>query len=96
MRKNVSAEILTELVTKIEEGIFKKFKDTNLEYKKKYRAIVLNITDKKNENFFRRLITQEIPPSEVAGLSPEQMASDTLAEWRHKELHKVNYSDCEL
>lgn len=73
----------------IESGLFQQFKDPGVAYKKKYRAVVLNINDKKNDNFFRRLIRREIDPDRVVDLTQEQMASDSMAQWRQNEIKKV-------
>ncbi|GAV05596.1 hypothetical protein RvY_15700 [Ramazzottius varieornatus] len=91
LKQKYSVDDLKTLVAKIEDGLYEKFRHFDVDYKlykAKYRTIVLNINDKKNDNFFRRLITEEIHPADVVNLTQEQMASDALAEWRQKELHK--------
>ncbi|OWA51734.1 putative PHD finger protein 3 [Hypsibius exemplaris] len=99
LRNGYTEQHIEDIATGLETGLYEKFKDTNAEYKKKYRAIVLNIQDKKNENFYRRLITGVIPAEEVASLSQEQMASDSLTQWRHeverKELDSIIKAEME-
>lgn len=74
-----------ELTLNIELELYKYFKDTGAKYKAKYRSLVFNIKDTKNLTLFRKIADRSLTPDAVVRLSPEEMASQELAEWREKE-----------
>ncbi|XP_055327867.1 death-inducer obliterator 1-like [Paramacrobiotus metropolitanus] len=86
--QDISPAMISKIVDELEAGLFHNFKDTGNAYKRKYRTIVMNINDKKNENFFRRILRKEVHPDKVVDLTPEQMASDSMAQWRQNEIKK--------
>ncbi|XP_015115469.1 titin [Diachasma alloeum] len=76
---------ITELALNIELEMYKYFKDAGAKYKAKYRSLSFNIKDTKNLTLFRKIADRSLTPDAVVRLSPEEMASQELAEWREKE-----------
>ncbi|KAH1013913.1 hypothetical protein HUJ04_002834 [Dendroctonus ponderosae] len=90
--KNISIEIETEL--------YKCFGDTGQKYKNKYRSLIFNIKDPKNQTLWRRICEKSISSYELVRLSPDDMASQELAKWREQEakhqLDMIKKSEIEL
>ncbi|XP_023245015.1 uncharacterized protein LOC106637226 isoform X2 [Copidosoma floridanum] len=82
---NINEEEVKDLALKIELEMYKYFKDTGSKYKAKYRSLVFNIKDTKNLTLFHKIADHSLAPGAVVRLSPEEMASQELAEWREKE-----------
>ncbi|XP_043496042.1 titin homolog isoform X2 [Polistes fuscatus] len=78
-------EEIADLAFNIEMEMYKYFKDTGAKYKAKYRSLVFNIKDTKNLTLFRKIANKSLAPDAVVRLSPDEMASQELAEWREKE-----------
>lgn len=78
-------EEIADLAFNIELEMYKYFKDTGSKYKAKYRSLVFNIKDTKNLTLFRKIADHSLTPDAVVRLSPDEMASQELAEWREKE-----------
>ncbi|XP_018308243.1 titin homolog isoform X2 [Mycetomoellerius zeteki] len=78
-------EEIADLAFNIEFEMYKYFKDTGSKYKAKYRSLVFNIKDTKNLTLFRKIADRSLTPDAVVRLSPDEMASQELAEWREKE-----------
>ncbi|XP_011141994.1 uncharacterized protein LOC105184732 isoform X3 [Harpegnathos saltator] len=78
-------EEIADLAFNIELEMYKYFKDTGAKYKAKYRSLVFNIKDTKNLTLFRKIADRSLTPDAVVRLSPDEMASQELAEWREKE-----------
>ncbi|XP_070516432.1 death-inducer obliterator 1 isoform X2 [Cardiocondyla obscurior] len=76
---------ISDLAFNIELEMYKYFKDTGSKYKAKYRSLVFNIKDTKNLTLFRKIADYSLTPDAVVRLSPDEMASQELAEWREKE-----------
>ncbi|XP_059087874.1 death-inducer obliterator 1-like [Tigriopus californicus] len=80
-------EKLKELVNAIEKELYDIFnKDVGLKYKNQYRRLVFNIKDPKNIGLFRKIVTGKIGPKRLVDMSPEEMASKELQQWREAEL----------
>ncbi|KAL1497120.1 hypothetical protein ABEB36_008130 [Hypothenemus hampei] len=90
--KNISTEIEAEL--------YKCFGDTGQKYKNKYRSLIFNIKDPKNQTLWRRICEKSISSYELVRLSPDDMASQELAKWREQEakhqLDMIKKSEIEL
>ncbi|XP_050307605.1 death-inducer obliterator 1 isoform X2 [Anthonomus grandis grandis] len=90
--KNISIEIEAEL--------YKCFGDTGQKYKNKYRSLIFNIKDPKNQTLWRRICEKSISSYELVRLSPDDMASQELAKWREQEakhqLDMIKKSEIEL
>lgn len=61
------------------------FKDVGMKYKAKYRSLMFNIKDRKNLTLWEKICDRSITPKQLVRLSPEELASQELAQWRDKE-----------
>jgi hypothetical protein len=78
---------LQDLANEIEEALFRYYnKDVGPKYKAKYRSLCFNIKDEKNTGLFRKIVSGKISPRSLVALSPEEMASKELQQWRQAEL----------
>ena len=58
-------------------------------YKARYRQLLFNLKDEKNEVLFRKVVHKEIKTSQLVLMSHDQLASEELSKWREEELKKV-------
>ncbi|XP_041803842.1 PHD finger protein 3 isoform X2 [Chelmon rostratus] len=82
---NMSVERASEVAKKTERELFHLYKDTDNKYKNKYRSLMFNLKDTKNNVLFQRVLKGEISPSNLIRMSPEELASKELAAWRKRE-----------
>ncbi|XP_034753239.1 PHD finger protein 3 isoform X1 [Etheostoma cragini] len=82
---DVSVERASEVAKKTERELFHLYKDTDNKYKNKYRSLMFNLKDTKNNVLFRRVLRGEISPGNLIRMSPEELASKELAAWRQRE-----------
>ncbi|XP_041645734.1 PHD finger protein 3 [Cheilinus undulatus] len=81
----ISVEQASEVAKKTEKELFHLYKDTDNKYKNKYRSLMFNLKDIKNNVLFKRVLRGEISPANLIRLSPEELASKELAAWRQRE-----------
>ncbi|PSN57524.1 hypothetical protein C0J52_01640 [Blattella germanica] len=81
----VAEEDLQDIALNIEEEMHTFFRDTGIKYKSKYRSLVYNIKDPKNLTLFRKILDKSVTPHQLVRLSPEELASQELAQWRERE-----------
>ncbi|XP_055387754.1 uncharacterized protein LOC129616242 [Condylostylus longicornis] len=83
-----------------EEEMFELFKDTGVKYKAKYRSLVFNIKDHKNKTLFKKICEKSIEPKQLVRMTPEELASQELAQWRENEnkhqLEMIKKSELDL
>ncbi|CAI8029088.1 Death-inducer obliterator 1 [Geodia barretti] len=84
----VAQERVEKIANQIEVKLFNLHGDINTKYKTKYRSLLFNLKDTKNQGLFRKVCLGQISPSELVKMKSEQYASDELAEWREKTLKK--------
>nr|XP_040033840.1 PHD finger protein 3 [Gasterosteus aculeatus aculeatus]XP_040033841.1 PHD finger protein 3 [Gasterosteus aculeatus aculeatus]XP_040033842.1 PHD finger protein 3 [Gasterosteus aculeatus aculeatus]XP_040033843.1 PHD finger protein 3 [Gasterosteus aculeatus aculeatus] len=82
---NVSVERASDVAKKTEKELFYLYKDTDNKYKNKYRSLMFNLKDTKNNVLFKRVLKGEISPGNLIRMSPEELASKELAAWRQRE-----------
>ncbi|XP_036980805.1 PHD finger protein 3 isoform X3 [Acanthopagrus latus] len=82
---NISVETASEVAKKTERELFHLYKDTDNKYKNKYRSLMFNLKDTKNNVLFKRVLKGEISPANLIRMSPEELASKELAAWRKRE-----------
>ncbi|XP_060942963.1 PHD finger protein 3 isoform X2 [Limanda limanda] len=82
---SISVERAVEVAKKTERELFHLYKDTDNKYKNKYRSLMFNLKDTKNNVLFKRVLKGEISPSNLIRMSPEELASKELAAWRQRE-----------
>jgi hypothetical protein len=96
----LSEEDLKSISTEIESQLYKCFGDTGQKYRNKYRSLIFNIKDIKNQTLWRRICEKTINPYQLVRLSPDDMASQELALWREREakhqLDMIKKSELEL
>ncbi|KAM7362521.1 protein partner of snf isoform 2-T2 [Cochliomyia hominivorax] len=75
-------------------------RDTGTKYKSKYRSLVFNIKDRKNHTLFAKICGKLIEPKQLVRMSPEELASQELAQWREQEakhqLEMIKKSELDL
>ncbi|KAL4218462.1 Death-inducer obliterator 1 [Mactra antiquata] len=76
---------IKSLALSIEEELFKHFKDTDSKYKAKYRSLLFNIKDQKNNGLFRKILNRKIRASKLVRMTAEELANKELAQWREQE-----------
>ncbi|XP_078069435.1 PHD finger protein 3 isoform X2 [Mustelus asterias] len=81
----VPEERATKVAAKIERKLFSFYGDTDTKYKSKYRSLMFNLKDPKNQVLFKRVLKGDIVPDHLIRMSPEELASKELAAWRQRE-----------
>ncbi|KAF5299967.1 hypothetical protein FQA39_LY11340 [Lamprigera yunnana] len=81
----VTKEELTKISSEIESQLYKCFGDTGQKYRNKYRSLIFNIKDTKNQTLWRRICEKSINAYQLVRLSPDDLASQELALWRERE-----------
>ncbi|XP_036105015.1 PHD finger protein 3 isoform X9 [Molossus molossus] len=81
----VPEEKASKVATKIEKELFSFFRDTDAKYKNKYRSLMFNLKDPKNNILFKKVLKGEVTPDHLIRMSPEELASKELAAWRRRE-----------
>ncbi|XP_010616171.1 PHD finger protein 3 isoform X2 [Fukomys damarensis] len=81
----VPEEKAAKVATKIEKELFSFFRDTDAKYKNKYRSLMFNLKDPKNNILFKKVLKGEVTPDHLIKMSPEELASKELAAWRRRE-----------
>ncbi|XP_030069497.1 death-inducer obliterator 1 isoform X2 [Microcaecilia unicolor] len=69
----------------IEKEMFSLFQDTDMRYKKKYRHLMFNLKDPKNQGLFHRVLREEISPSKLVRMKPEELISKEMSVWKQRE-----------
>ncbi|XP_017775816.1 PREDICTED: death-inducer obliterator 1-like [Nicrophorus vespilloides] len=91
---------LKGISNEIESQLYKCFGDTGQKYKNKYRSLIFNIKDPKNQTLWRRICEKSVNPYQLVRLSPDDLASQELALWREREakhqLDMIKKSEMEL
>ncbi|KAL1420596.1 hypothetical protein MTO96_023993 [Rhipicephalus appendiculatus] len=82
---SLSGDEVRRMALRIEEELFKVFRDTGTRYKSKYRSLVFNIKDSRNQGLFRKILRGKIAPDRLVRMTPEELASKELARWREQE-----------
>ena len=60
----------------MEDALYRFYdKDVGPKYKAKYRSLVFNIKDEKNEGFFKDIVTRKISPKHLVSLTADEMAN---------------------
>eukprot|EP00075_Anas_platyrhynchos_P014403 XP_027303656.1 death-inducer obliterator 1-like [Anas platyrhynchos] len=68
----------------IEKEMFNLFQVTDNRYKSKYRSIMFNLKDPKNQGLFHRVLRGEISVSKLVRMKPEELLSKELSVWKEK------------
>ncbi|XP_069742203.1 PHD finger protein 3 isoform X2 [Narcine bancroftii] len=81
----VPEERASKVAVRIERKLFSFYGDTDTKYKSKYRSLMFNLKDPKNQVLFKRVLKGDIVPDHLIRMSPEELASKELAAWRQRE-----------
>ncbi|XP_029451528.1 PHD finger protein 3 isoform X2 [Rhinatrema bivittatum] len=81
----IPEERAAKVAAKIERELFSFYRDTDSKYKNKYRSLMFNLKDPKNNVLYKRVLKGEITPDHLIRMSPEELASRELAAWRQRE-----------
>ncbi|XP_078536782.1 SPOC domain-containing protein 1 isoform X3 [Lissotriton helveticus] len=81
----VHEESVKNVAKNVERELFALHVCTNVHYKKKYRTLAFNLGDPKNKQLFRQVVLGEVTPQCLVHMSPTELASEELTEWRDKE-----------
>uniref|UniRef100_F7DIQ2 TFIIS central domain-containing protein n=1 Tax=Ornithorhynchus anatinus TaxID=9258 RepID=F7DIQ2_ORNAN len=73
----------------IEKELFNLFHVTDNRYKSKYRSIMFNLKDPKNQGLFHRVLREEIPLSKLVRMKPEELLSKELSVWKERPTKSV-------
>uniref|UniRef100_A0A8C9R5Q7 TFIIS central domain-containing protein n=1 Tax=Scleropages formosus TaxID=113540 RepID=A0A8C9R5Q7_SCLFO len=85
----ISESEVGKLAVNIEKEMFNLFLNTDNKYKNKYRSIMFNLKDPKNKGLFYRVIGSEVTPFKLVRLSPEELLSREISEWRQRDTPEV-------
>ncbi|MEE6476542.1 hypothetical protein FKM82_011116 [Ascaphus truei] len=81
----IPEERAAKVAARIEKELFSFYRDTDSKYKNKYRSLMFNLKDPKNNILYKRVLKGEITPEHLIKMSPEELASRELAAWRQRE-----------
>lgn len=97
---NLTDDELSGISEEIESQLYKCFGDTGQKYRNKYRSLIFNIKDLKNQTLWRKICENAINPYQLVRLSSDDLASQELALWREREtkhqLDMIKKSELEL
>ena len=79
---NIGLEDVEELAKQIELQMWKRFENTaNPKYRSCYRDIIFMVKDEKKNGLFRKIVTGKITPSDLTGMTSEQIAAKDPQMW---------------
>lgn len=82
----VLSDDIVRIADKIELEMFNFFNKTVMgKYLHKYRSLLFNLKDPKNQGLFRKVLTGSITPERLVKMNPDELASPELAKWRERE-----------
>ncbi|XP_007520437.2 death-inducer obliterator 1 [Erinaceus europaeus] len=73
----------------IEKEMFNLFQVTDNRYKSKYRSIMFNLKDPKNQGLFHRVLREEISLAKLVRMKPEELVSKELSMWKERPAKSV-------
>ncbi|XP_053308920.1 death-inducer obliterator 1 isoform X2 [Spea bombifrons] len=78
----MSENDVAKIATNIEREMFSLFRDTDSRYKSKYRNLMFNLKDPKNQGLFHRVLQEKISLAKLVRLKPEELVSKKLSSWK--------------
>nr|XP_056700475.1 death-inducer obliterator 1 [Euleptes europaea] len=78
-----------KIALNIEKEMFNLFQATDNRYKSKYRSIMFNLKDPKNQGLFHRVLREDIALSKLVRMKPEELASRELSLWKEKPARSI-------
>lgn len=97
----LTADEIDSFASDTEREIYNLFsKDIGAKYRAKYRSLVFNIKDRKNDSLFQKICEKTIQPNQFVRMTAEELASQELAQWRENEnkhqLEMIKKSELDL
>lgn len=97
----LTADEIDRFASDTEREIYYLFsKDIGAKYRAKYRSLVFNIKDRKNDSLFQKICGKTIQPNQFVRMTAEELASQQLAQWRENEnkhqLEMIKKSELDL
>lgn len=97
----LTADEIDNFASDTEREIYHLFsKDIGAKYRAKYRSLVFNIKDRKNDSLFQKICEKTIQPNQFVRMTAEELASQQLAQWRENEnkhqLEMIKKSELDL
>lgn len=97
----LTADEIDSFAADTEREIYHLFsKDIGAKYRAKYRSLVFNIKDRKNDSLFQKICEKTIQPNQFVRMTAEELASQQLAQWRENEnkhqLEMIKKSELDL
>ncbi|KAM5246273.1 death-inducer obliterator 1 [Ctenodactylus gundi] len=80
----------------IEKEMFNLYQVTDNRYKSKYRSIMFNLKDPKNQGLFHRVLREEISLAKLVRMKPEELVSKELSIWKERPAKSVIESRSKL
>ncbi|ELK04400.1 Death-inducer obliterator 1 [Pteropus alecto] len=74
---------------RIEKELFNLFRVTDNRYKSKYRSLMFNLKDPKNQGLFHRVLREEISLAKLVRMKPEELVSKELSVWKERPTRPV-------
>lgn len=81
----VASDTIKSIAGQIEDQLNECFREGTSKYLNRYRSLIFNLRDAKNQGLLRKVLTSEISPQKLVRMSPEELASSELAKWRERE-----------
>ncbi|KAJ6665756.1 hypothetical protein lerEdw1_002126 [Lerista edwardsae] len=78
-----------KIALNIEKEMFNLFQATDNRYKSKYRSIMFNLKDPKNQGLFHRVLREDIALSKLVRMKPEELVSKELSVWKEKPAKSI-------
>ncbi|XP_026553160.1 death-inducer obliterator 1 isoform X2 [Pseudonaja textilis] len=78
-----------KIALNIEKEMFNLFQATDNRYKSKYRSIMFNLKDPKNQGLFHRVLREDIPLSKFVRMKPEELLSKELSSWKERPTKSI-------
>jgi len=69
----------------VEAACYAAFQGLSKEYKTRMRSLQFNLKDPSNPGLRARVLLSELQPHQLVLLTPDQLASKQLSEWRHRK-----------
>uniref|UniRef100_A0A8C3X5B2 Death-inducer obliterator 1 n=1 Tax=Catagonus wagneri TaxID=51154 RepID=A0A8C3X5B2_9CETA len=72
------------IALRIEKEMFGLFRVTDSRYKSKYRSLMFNLKDPKNQGLFHRVLREDISLTKLVRMRPEELVSRELSTWEQR------------
>ncbi|XP_048671830.1 SPOC domain-containing protein 1 isoform X1 [Marmota marmota marmota] len=81
----LSEEVVEGIAEDIEAALFDLTQDTSCRYKTKYRSLLFNLRDPRNQDLFLKVAHGDVTPHKLVRMNSIQLAPQELSRWRDQE-----------